>query len=1020
MNLTRYAVKNYQFTLVILLMAAVIGLVTLFTMPRSEDPEINPPIFPVVAIYPGTSPKDMEELVAKPLEKRLSELADISKIVTEIQEGVAILHVEFLYGVNVEDKLQTVTREVDALRPSLPKDMSSLEVKHFHPSDVNILQVALVSETASYEVLHQAAKDLKTRLEKINSLKNLEYAGCPEQVIRIDLRADKMAFFKIPESLVIAAVQSELANVPGGTLQLGSKSFAVKTSSDVKTAKDLQQTVIQGSNGKLIYLRDIAAVDLRYEEQDHITRLNGHRCVLVNAAQKSKANITRTRALYEPVVHDFQKTLPRDVVMVRSFDQASNVQRRINGLGEDFLIAIGLVLLTLLPLGLRASLIVMMAIPLSLALGLVVLNSFGYSLNQISIVGLVVALGLLVDDSIVVIENIERWLREGHPPGVAAIKATQQIGMAVLGCTATLIISFLPMLFLPGAPGEFVRGLPMSVVSAVVASLLVSLTIVPFLASRLLKPHQNPEGNVILRALKRLIAGTYGRLLDRALQAPRITLLIALALFLGSAALFPLVGFKLFPASEKPMFLINVRPPLQTNLWENDRITRMVEDTLSKNQHIAYYTSNIGKGNPRIYYNVEQQNKKSDFSQIFVQLNEDTRPLEKKKIIEQIRQQFSQFPFARVEVNDFEQGPPVEAPISIRILGDNLDSLQQLSSRVEQLLRQERDLTYVTNDLNVAKTDLRVHLNKEKARALGILPVEVEKDVRLAVAGLEMGSVTGDNDDDYKVILDAPRGQAAHLDNLTNIYVNALSGQAIPLRQIADLQFEKSPTIIRHFNKQRFAVVTAFTNKGVLANSILKKLVPRLEAIRWPKGYSFSLAGEAESEKDAFGGRFTIVIVFTVCLFIAILILQFQTFKSLLIVLSVIPLGLVGGLPLLLLSGNPMSFIAIIGFIGLAGVEIKNSILLVDFTNQLRREGMPLDEAIEKAGEIRFLPVVLTSMTAIGGLIPIALNPNPQISPLALVIIGGLISSTALSRIVTPVLYKVLSPKIRGTQKNIK
>ncbi len=349
------------------------------------------------------------------------------------------------------------------------------------------------------------------------------------------------------------------------------------------------------ADGKIIYLKDIATIGFKNEEEKHITRINGHRCILVNAAQKKGANITATQKKFIPVIAAFEKTLPENIKLIKNFDQADNVARRLSGLGIDFLIAILLVLITLLPLGTRASLIVMVAIPLSLALGLVGLKLFGYSLNQLSIVGLVVALGLLVDDSIVVVENIERWLREGYSKEKAAIKATKQITFAVFGCTATLAISFMPMIFLPGGPGEFVRGLPMAVICSVLASVIVSLTVVPFLASRLLKEHADPEGNFFLKALKKGIHATYSRLMAACLKRPVLTLIISFGLFAASFALFPIIGFRLFPTSEKPIFLLNLRMPLQTSLQESNRITGMVEDSLRNNKEILYFTSNVGK-----------------------------------------------------------------------------------------------------------------------------------------------------------------------------------------------------------------------------------------------------------------------------------------------------------------------------------------------------------------------------------------------------------------------------------------
>jgi multidrug efflux pump subunit AcrB len=371
-----------------------------------------------------------------------------------------------------------------------------------------------------------------------------------------------------------------------------------------------------------------------------------------------------------------------------------------------------------------------------------------------------------------------------------------------------------------------------------------------------------------------------------------------------------------------------------------------------------------------------------------------------------------------VNVKDFEQGPPVEAPVAIRVSGDNLDTLRELAGRVEQLLKTIPGTLYVDNDLGVFKTDLRLRINTEKSRALGIQTAEIDRTVRLAVSGIPLARYSDEDGEDYEIILTTPRDRHATLQTLDNIFVNNALGTPVPLSQVAALEFETSPSVIKHFERKRFTVVTAFTQKGYMAQDINKAFEAKMKDIRMPFGSAFQIAGEAEKEKEAFGGGFMTVVIATIFLFIMVLVLEFRTFKSTLIVLSVIPLGIIGGVIMLWLTGNPMSFVAIIGFIGLAGVEVKNSILLVDFTNQLREKGMGIDQAIREAGELRFLPIVLTSLTAIGGLIPIALNSNPLVSPLAIVLIGGLISSTILSRIITPVVYKLIPPSVETASKD--
>ena len=1011
MKLTEFAVRNYQFTLVIFLMTVVVGLSTFLNMPRSEDPVIDSPQFPIVVVYPGASPEDMEELVVDPLEKTIYALEDIKRIKSEIKDGLAVLVVEYNYNESVEEKYQELVREVNALRPQLPAEIFSIDIKKVRPSDVNILQIALVSENASRESLKKEGETLQKALESITELKKVTLHGLPEQVVKIELQLDKLAKMNIPLAAVLGSIRSELNNIPGGQVEAGSKAFNVKTSGNYLSTEEIANTVVYSFQGKSILLQDIAVVRDDFDESKHLTRLNGYRSIFVTAALKEGTNITKVQDKYKQIIASADADLPENVEMIVAFDQADYVNRRLGGLGMDFLIAIALVFVTLLPLGNRASIIVMISIPLSLAIGLILMNVLGYGLNQLSIVGLVVALGLLVDDSIVVVENIERWIREGYSKKEAALKATQQISLSVVGCTVTLIIAFLPLVFLPESSGDFVRSLPMAVITSVLASLLVSLTIIPFLSTWLLKDRGVEHTNRIYDLFQKGIHLSYAPLLEKALKKPVFTLALAGGIFLVAMGLFPVIGFSLFPTSEKPQFLVNITTPLQSNLNTTNAVTKLVENEVGKIPELQNFATNVGKGNPRIYYNEIPESDRSDYGQLFVQLKPSTSAPRKLEIVQSLQSSFAQIAGAKVEVKNFEQGPPVTAPIEIRISGDNLDSLRSIATKVEALLKQTPGTLYVNNPVANLKTDLRVAINKEKARQLGIATTEIDQTVRLAIAGLKMGTFNDPQGNERSLLLTVPRSERATLDALNGIYVNNQLGKSIPLAQIADLQFESSTLTIDHYNKLRAVSVSSFVDANYLTDRVLNDVIGKMQQLTLPPGYKYTFGGEFETKQESFAGFNTIIIV-TAFLFIAVLILLFKTFKSTFIVLSVIPLGMVGALIALWITGNSLSFVAIIGLIALAGIEVKTSILLVDFTNQLRKEGVDLDTAIQKSGEIRFLPIVLTTITAIGGLIPIALSTNPLISPLAIVLIGGLISSTLLSRIVTPVLYKLLPPRI--------
>lgn len=1011
MKIAEFSVKNYQFTLIIFVLLMALGLSSLFNMPRGEDPETEAPSYSIIVVYPGTSPADMEKIVVDPFEKKINELDDIKKVTSDIYDGLAVIRVDYKHESDVETKYQEIVREVNVMRGELPQDIFSINIGRFSSTDVNIFQMALVSETASYSDMEKQIERLEEQLEKVKGLKKIETFGYPERQVRVQLDLEKMAHQKIPANYVLNALQSENMNVPGGSVLVSTRKFNVKTSGEYKSIDEIRNTIVFTNGNKIVYLRDVADVEPVYQDETHLTRLNGYRSVLLTASQKDEQNIFNVSDQVNPIIDKFEKTLPSNMKLVRNFDQAISVSHRLSRFSTDFMIAILLVSITLLPLGTRAAIVVMISIPLSIFTGLFLLDFFGFTINQLSIVGLIVALGILVDDSIVVIENIERYLRAGRSTKDAAIQATKQIGLAVVGCTITLILAFLPLVFLPEQAGDFIRSLPMAVIFTVLASLFVSLTIVPFLSSRILKNHASSEGNIFLRALKKGISGTYSKVLHSALRHPVITLLVALVLFAGSLMLFPVVGFSLFPKSEKPQFLVNIDTPNGTSIYETDRVARFVEEELRKVDEIKYFTTNVGKGNPRIYYNVIGRAESSNFAQFYVQLK-DVTPEKKTILIDKLREKFFLYPNARIEVKDFEQGPPLEAPVAIRIFGENLDTLRSMAMKVEQVLKNTTGTIYVTNPLASQQTDLRVHINKDKAGLLGVSIGEIDRTIRLGIAGLNIGTFSPvEGEDEITINVTTPRGKFTTYEVFDKLFVNSVMGQAIPLRQLAKVEFETSPNLIRHYDKARFATVTAFVKSGYLYEEVNERVIAELDKMKFPEGYRYQAAGELENKQESFGGIETIVLI-TIFGFIAVLVLEFGTFKSTLIVLSVIPLGVIGAVTMLLITGNPMSFVAVIGLIALVGIEVKNSILLVDFTNQLRERGVPLDEAIEKAGEIRFVPIVLTSLTAIGGLIPLAIEGNPLYSPLALVLIGGLISSTLLSRLVTPVMYKLLPPKV--------
>jgi multidrug efflux pump subunit AcrB len=1028
MSIWAFAVRRWQFTLVVFALLVALGVASFLNIPRSEDPTFPFPATTITLVWPGADPADMERLVVKPIEDAVNTLDNVKKIVSSAHDGIAMIHVEFYFGSDPEKKQDEVIREFNRIRSTLPGDIAQIDIRKNNPGLVNIVQMALVSDTASYRTLKEQSEHLKDLFETVRGVRTAETWAFPKPEVRVALDLNRLAHAGVSLGQVTQAIEGQSQNIPGGAVEVGLRRYNLRTSGSYTSLEQIADTVVGGSAGRIVRLADVAEVSWSTEEQSYTGRYNGKRAVFITANQKDNTNIFAVRDGIYARAAEFERQLPPGIRLERGFDQSRNVADRLERLGGDFALAVCLVLLTLLPLGLRAAGVVMISVPLSLAIGLALLYATGFGLNQLSIAGFVVALGLLVDDSIVVVENIARYVRNGYGRVEAAIKATDQIYLAVLGCTATLALAFVPLLFLPEAAGEFIRSLPASILYTILASLFVALTVIPFLASRMLRASVAPGrpgptsavgrtierfddfADVLLGKVMGLIHRIYGPALAWALQRPWTTVFGALGLFVLSLSTVKLIGFSVFPPADVPIFLVRVDAPDGGSIAETERALRFVETELGRHAEVSRFYTHVGHGTPQVYYNVFEQGRAANVGEIFVELK-SFEPRHTPALFDAMRAHFRDYPAARITLKQFEQGPPIDAPIAIRIVGPEIEGLRALARQLEQLLKDTPGTRDVDNPVRLLRTDLNLGIDTAKAGLLGVPALEANRTVRLAIAGLNAGEFRAANGDEYDITLRLPMQERPTIEALDEIQVSSITGHQVPLREISNPHFETAPTAINRHNRERQVTVSAQVATGFNTARVGSEVARRLTQIELPPGYRFEVAGEAEAQQESFGGLLPAVLV-AVFGILAVLVLEFGSFRSTLIVAGVIPLGITGGLVALLLTGYTLSFTSIIGMIALIGIEIKNSILLVDFTNQLREDGAGLDDAIARAGEIRFLPILLTSATAIGGLLPLALQGSGLYSPLAVVIIGGLLSSTLLARLVTPVMYKLLPPAV--------
>lgn len=1012
MKLAEFAIRKWQLTMVLFALLCALGISAFMAIPRAVDPHFPLPVVVVIASQPGANAAEIEQTIVKPIEEVIQGLDDVLSIASTSNDGAGVVRAEFDWSGDADTYFNDAVREISAVRNRLPADLANLEFRKVRTTNAAVVQIALVSETASWRRMEKYARDISEAFARFQDVRIAEIYGLPRPEITVEIDAGRLAELRLPASAIVDALRSGGADVASGSVTSGNRRFNVEAGGAFRDIGTIRMLPLRANDGTIMRLGDVATVSWGAEEQRTKLSHNGKRAIFISANQKAGSDATKLREKLITELEYRKKMLPPDIKAVLQFDQTKDIAKRLRELARDFSIALFLVAFTLLPLGFRAALIVMVSIPLSLASGLLAVYVSGWNLSQLVVAGFILSLGLLVDDSIVVIENIARHLRMGKDRAMAAIDATREISIAVLGSTGVLIFAFFPLFFLPEGAGQFVKSFIGSIVYTVTASLVISLTIVPFLASRILRRDEDPEGNRLLRWLNRNIEQFYRPALHWALGAPRRTVWGAMAITIGAFGLVPILGFSLFPNADTSYFRVTIEAEQGTSLKEVDRIVHQVSGILAKEPSIKVRAENVGRFNPSVFYNVLDTADNPNVGEILAVMDK-WEGRKSYDMVERLRTKFDVITGARVKLVLFQNGTPLNAPVEFRISGNDLDVLKELAAKVAAIMRTVPGTRDVVDPVATDRIDLDMHIDEAKAALLDIAPGAPRRAIRLALNGEQAGTFRDSEGDSYPVIVRLPLKDVHAVSALDSVYVPSRNGQPVALGEITDPALISVPPLIRRYDLERTVSVTAQTKPGALPSRVTRDAKAKLDRLELPEGYNIRIGGEAEKIRDTFSGFGPIIMVALFSIF-AILVAEFGRFREALVVAGVIPLGTFGGLIALLVTGNNLSFLAVIGFIALIGIEIKNSILLVDFTSQLRKGGMELRAAIERAGEVRFLPVLLTSVTAIGGLLPLAIGGGSLYGPLAIVLIGGLISSTILSRIVTPTMYLLV---VRGGEK---
>jgi len=1019
MRLPRLAIDNSSFTWMVFIFLTVVGIRALLTMPRTENPEVSVPGSSIIVVMPGASSLDMEKMVALPVEEALNELEDIEVITSDVRDGIAIVAVEFEFSTDPDEKYDEVVQQVNSMRNTLPDEIDHLMMWQWSISDMAMMQLALVSETEPYAELEKTADDLSKQIEKIRSIAKVTYYGLPEQEIHIHLDFEKMAMVSTSLDHIVRAIETNNANIPGGDVQLGPTNLSVKSSGSFQELDEIRNCVVNSYQGRLIYLRDLAELEFSYEEQDHLTRFGakkmareeegGCRSIFIGISQKEGLNVLKTAEELIPLIESFREDLPGDMQLEMVYSQPTTVENRINGFINNLLQGMLLVaLIIFFSLGLRSSIVVALAIPLSLTIGLGFVDLAGFGLQQISIAGLVVALGMLVDNSIVMVENINRFLQMGYKRREASIQAASEIGWPVITATLTTILAFVPIAAMPDETGQFIQSLPVTIIIALSVSLFIALAFTPMITSRLFKERkvEAMSATGFGTLLNWIIEHPFRASLKLALKRPVITLILALVYLAGSTWMFKFVGVSFFPKAEQANLMIQATLPEGSNLDRTDQVARYIEHVLDTIPEVKYYASNVGHGNPRIYYNVFPRRNDMRFAEIYVELFE--REEESfDKLLAMLRNEFDKYPGARIRVKEFEQGPPFDAPVQIFLTGEDLDVLRQISSDVEGFIGEQPGAINIENQFVKTNTELLFDINKEKANMLGVPVIEIDRTIRTAITGIGISKFRDKTGEEYSIILKMNRGDKFELEQLDRVYVSSRSGQQIQMKQFVDVKLQQVPSSISRYDTERTAEILADVRSDYTLDEVMDPILERLEQYPMPAGYNYTIGGEAKGRSDSFGGMANAVVIAIISIF-SVLVLQFRSFRQPLLVFIAIPFAFTGMIWALLITGNTFSFTAFVGLTSLVGIVVNNSIILVDYINVLRKRGESLNDALRMAAEIRLTPIFLTALTTIGGLLPLTLRGGTMWAPMGWTIIGGLLVSTLLTLIIVPVSYKLM------------
>lgn len=1014
MNLPSMSVKRPVTTLMFMLIAVLIGTVSLFKLPVDLYPELEVPVAIVSVDYKGVAPQEMETLVTKPLEQSLATVRDLKNISSYSREGNSIIVVEFEYGTDMDFAALEMREKVDMVKGALPDDSSAPLVLKIDPNAQPVIQIGASSSMETGELKTLVEDDILSRFERLEGVASVDISGGEETEVRIELDPEKLSGYGLSIGDIRNALRSENLNLPGGNVNNGNKELLVRTTAEFKSVDEIAELPISLRGDGVVRLSDIASVKLGYKEQTSLSRLNGKNSIGISITKQSVANTVKVAKNVLAELSRVTEDHP-EIEFVVGSDQSEFINKSIDNVTSNAVAGglLAVVVLFLFLRNIRSTFIVGIAIPISIISTFALMYFTGLTINLISLGGLALGIGMLVDNSIVVLENVYRFREQGYGKGEAAVAGAREVGMAITASTMTTIAVFLPIVFVQGFTAIIFKQLSFTVVFSLLASLVVALTVVPMLASQVLevgevkqRRHKGVCVGKFLDMFSRLIDAIdskYSKLLHFVLSHRKTTVIAALGVFVASVISVAFVGGEFFPKEDQGQFTVTIETPFGTSLEDSDAYVQRIEEIVEGIPEREKVFSNVGSTEG---FSLTASNS----STVNVMLvNQKDRKRSTEEIVEDVREKAEGIAGAKItvtEASSMGMGPTGSA-IEIEIRGDDIDTLKAIGADIEEIVKKVPGTAEVSSSTKEGDPEVRVLIDRNRASHYGITASEAASALEASVEGVKATTLkTGSDEIDVNVSMNDRVKDS--VENMKQILVSSNSGTSVALGQIADIDYGNSPTQITRINQTRTVSVGSQLS-GRDLKSVTDEIESKLSGYQLPAGYSYEFKGQQQDMMEAFSSLFLALLLSIVIVYM-ILASQFESLIHPLTVMLSVPFALSGGFLALFLTGRALSVPAFIGVIMLSGIVVNNAIVLVDYINQLRSRGMDRHDAVVKAGFTRFRPILMTTMTTLLGLLPLALGIGEGAAtqaPMATVVIGGLALSTLLTLAFIPVVYTI-------------